>query len=439
VTVEDLLRTAADDLLADVRSTTDAERALDELVDRPARRRTPWLPLAAAVVVVLGLAAAVLMAVADDDGEPVTSGPTTGPSVPATTLPGPAPGVSEGLAITATPNRDLADGDEVRVTAEGLPSGPGLIELYMCAGDALARVPGMEACVGQPMQSLTAVEGRIETTYSVQQVIPLMEGLVDCARDAVPCSIGVAVNRPVDAAAPPTAGGPELVGVVGVAFAPLEPLADPVLTVTPAEDLEHGQVVTIAGEGFVGSVSRASLCAPPSADAADQRRCTAVALGEGDDFGANEVATDSRGRFSVDVPIWRAFPVLVDSRWEYVDCAEVACTLTLDQDRGEESARSSVPLDFATDPPTPEPPTMDVSPTTGLRPGDPVTITIRGLLPGAETYLYACTLDGGLVSGGCGQSTSLEPVVGEEDGEVTVTLPAVDPAQYGIDCSRFRS
>ena len=114
MTVEDLLRTAADDLLADVRTTTDPERALDDLVDRRPPRRAPWLPLAAAVVVVLAWPRRCSWPSPTTSGEPVTSGPTTGPSVPPTSLPGPAPGESEGLAITATPDRDLADGDRCR-------------------------------------------------------------------------------------------------------------------------------------------------------------------------------------------------------------------------------------------------------------------------------------------------------------------------------------
>jgi hypothetical protein len=426
VTVDDVLRTAADDLLADVRSTIDAESAHDRVVEHRPPRSVRGLSLAAALVVVLGVAAAVLVVTTDDGGEPVISGPTTGSSAPTTTAPaGPAPGEYEGLPVTVTPDDGLADGDTVHVTIDQLPLDEGGVELMMCTGDAMRLAPRTDDCAPiAPYETHPAVDGRLEVDLAVEQVVHVVEGEpVDCARDAVSCSIGITFDR---------TDHPELIGVAGVGFAPLEPLDEPVLTVTPADGLEHGQGVTIVGEGYVDPVEQATICAPPPGDVT---RCWSVPLG--DSLGG--IAPDDQGRFSVEATVWRAFPVLVDvtgvARWEIVDCAEVGCSLTVDTDL---QSAPPVALDFATDTPTPEPPTVEVSPTTGLRPGDPLTITIRGLAVGEETELFACALGGGLVAGDCGPAGSIEPVVGEEDGEVTVTVPAPDPGEYGAgaDCTQ---
>lgn len=428
MSIDEIMRDAARDLAAEVRAGVDASAALARVEAAGGRRRGtrgPWLLVAAVVLVVLGLGAAVLVALDDDDRQPVISG---GPELTTTTMDGPLPGESVGLETVVTPSVDLGDGDEVRVTTEGLPAEPGQVELMMCTGDAMERAPGTERCESAPLvEPITPTDGRIDTTFAVEQIVNLgAEGrVVDCAAAGARCAIGITINRPIDPARP-SDGGPELVGLVGVAFAPVESLGEPRLRVSPSEGLDHGQVVTLTGEGFVGSVAEANLCAPQSAGGS--RACAPVSL-VGDDDPVGELPTDERGRFTVDVQVWRSLTMSA----EIVDCAEVECALELVGEDG--TVAPPVRLGFDATTPTPQPPTLEVSPTTGLHPGDPVTITVRGLTPGVEAFLSACTLGGAVSPGGCGQSTSLEPVVGEEDDEVTLTLPAIDPLQYGQTCT----
>jgi hypothetical protein len=132
------------------------------------------------------------------------------------------------------------------------------------------------------------------------------------------------------------------------------------------------------------------------------------------------------------VRVWRMLAGL-GHLGDPVDCAAVTCTLELGGEDG--GVAPPVPLAFDDSVPAPPVPTLEVSPATGIRTGDPITITIRDLTPGVEAYLYACTLGGSVASDRCGQSTSLDPVTGEEDGVVELTIPAADPLQYGQTCT----
>lgn len=415
MTVDDVLRGAARDLLAEVRADTDAPAVLARIgTTRPRPRRGHVLAVAAALVVVLGVAAVV---VTRDGDDPVTAGP---PTTTSSTVAGPVPGESEGLAITVTPAEGLEDRDEVRVVVDGLLVGPGEhVELVMCAGDAMDAAPSGRGCQSPAViELLTPTAGRIDVPFTVERIVNLggTDGVVDCALPhPTGCAIGVTVNG-----RSPT-GAPELVGLVGVAFTPIGDEPDPSLTVEPATGLTHGQVVTVTGEGFIGPVGGALLCGPTP----ETVGCTRVALGEGI---GGDVPTEDGG-FRVEVPIWRAFRYDDD----LVDCAVVACTLSTMREDGRSTAL--VPLAFDATVPTPQPPTLEVSPTTGLHPGDPVTVTARGVVPGEEVLISACTLGTTGAGDECGQATSLATMVAGTDGVASITTPAADPLRYGQTCT----
>ncbi len=426
MTVDEILRGAAADLTAQVRSEVDVEAALDRLEAAPGRSRRPLVAVAAAVLVALALAAVVATATAgdgDDDADDVAVATTT--SVPLEVA-GPAPGVSEGLVITATPADGLVDDQEVRLVIEDVPDEEGLfVELAMCAGDVMAvaplegQSPDVDRCESSgELGEVVVGDGRAEATFPVDQVLNVgMDDPIDCARRAVRCAVGVFFNRGVPEGSGQEPLGPQLVGIVGVGFAPVGPPPELDVGVAPATGLEHGQVVTVEGEGFEGSVRGASLC-PPSTEV---DRCLPLAW-EGDSPG-DDLPTED-GRFSAEVAVWRTFPGPDGP----VDCAEVACTLVVAAEDGRTSP--PVPLRFAGGPP-PGALDLEVTPTTGLRPGYPVAVTVRGLVPGGEVWVEACLLD---AAGDCSFGMTLELLTADDEGVAMATVPAIDPAQYGQTC-----
>ena len=435
MTVDEILRGAAADLRADVDATVDAAAALDRVVAgrRPAPSRRPLLAVAAVLLVAVVVAAAVV-ALARDDGDDVASEPPPTTTVPAPTTPGPPAGESAGVPMTVAPATGLEDGDRVEVTADGLP--PDLqAGFVLCRADALLAEVGMDRCQFGPEREMAPdATGHLAGSVTAERLLTVGrdQGPVDCARE-VRCAVGVVVLIPEE----PPAGeeGTEVVrfelrGLVAVELVPQEPLAAPTVRVTPAEGLRHAQVVTITGEGFADPVNGASLCiaggSPGSGDG-----CTAVDLA--DPEAPRPPGVDRSGHFEVEVPVWRLVPLAgPGGQPGWADCAEVACTLTVPSGDGRVAA--PVPLAFDPDPAPPEVPTVRVSPTDGVRPGDPVTVTVEGLAEGQRAAVSACAVDPE-VPGRCSASTLLEIVEGGADGTASVTIPAVDPAAYGLDCT----
>jgi hypothetical protein len=417
MTVDEILRRAADDLVADVQATTDAPAALDR-VRAPRSAPHRWLPVAAALVVVLGLVA-LAAAVWSPDGQNVKSGPSfdARPSTP-----GPATGESAGLPMTVDPAAGLEDGDRVRVTAEGLPPGE-VTGFVLCPTDALVTGDGEGACQVTPAEDVVVDEaGHVEGRFVVERLLTVGDTRehVDCARD-VRCAVGVAVQLPLEQPDGSVAYRYELRGLVAIELAPQEALLDPTVSVTPTAGLRHGDTVTVAGEHFSGSVGTGMICSPePDGD------CAFVDLGD--------IPVGDAGSFEVEVPMWRAFPALgLDRGGEIVDCVEVACTLEVIGQDGRTS--NAVALDFDPDAPLPQALTVSVTPTTGIRPGDPLTVTVTGLEPGDEVYATLCGTDAS-VTGGCQVSSSFGTVMADAGGRAVATLAVGDPAEIGVDCTQ---
>lgn len=423
MTVDDLLRDAAATLHEDVRAGVDAPAALDRVVARPRRRR---LPLVAAAALLVALVAAAVVATADDDGEPVTSDGGPSSTAQPAIVGGPDPGEAVGLEITADPATGLAAGDRVRVTAEGLPSAD--VSVVLCAADARLR-DGIGRCdIELGGESIIGPDGRLEGTAVVKRQLALHDGtVIDCAVEGARCAIGVVGMTPTGEPEPD--GGTQmrldLLGLVGVAFTPAPPDPAPVLTVDPGEGIEHGEVVTISGIDFTGSVGHVDLCQ------AGGGPCTMVHLGGS--AGA-ELRTDDEGRFAVEIPLWRVFPANMTTTGDpsTVDCADRGCTVTVTDDVGRTSA--PVAVGFAAGP-APEPPTLEVDPATGLFPGAEQAVTVRGLAPGAEAVVLACSPQADAPERGCGRSTEIGTVVADDEGVGTTTVTAPRPESYGADCT----
>lgn len=417
MTVDDLLRRAATDLLDDVRAEVDPSAALDRVRAAPASRpRGRWSAVAAVVLVLAG-AVGVVVASSGDGGDDVHTDET-----PSTT----APLRSVGLPFTVTPRIDLRDGDEVRIRADDVAGGSD-VSVSLCGEEVLTPGADLGPCRTLEAQGEFPVtpDGVVDVdlTAVVRRASVLDDGsTLDCGDGTTRCAIALVAMVVDQVDGSRSTGHVELAGAVEVAFAEGPAPAVPEVAVDEDRGLVHGQEVTITGTGVVAKVAQMVVCAvgPPDAP------CVALSPPA-----AEQVATDADGAFTVAVQVWRRFgdgfggPV--------VDCAEVACELRVAGADGR--AAAPVPLGFDPSAPAPQPPRLEVTPTEGLRPGDPVTITVTGLAPGQVVALDACLLGGSAGPDRCGYTTGLDQITAGADGVAVTTVPAVDPQEWGVACT----
>lgn len=432
MTVDDDLRTAADRLLQDTRATVDSGAALDRTMEAGGRRpRAGWLA-AAVVLLVVGLAAVAVAGArtgdepdvaTDTTGAPTTDGPVDRPDVSGPAVGGPADGTASAqLPVTATPDTDLVEGQEVRVEGDGFtPGAP--VGVVMCVADALSSGTGSAGCDLTQIGAATVDgTGHAEGTIVVRRGIATTgAGWVDCAAGEVPC--GIAIGQVDDY---------DVSGLAPVTFAPQPPIPPLVLTVDPADDLVHGQTVTVTGEGFEpgASLPAAQQCVDgtpaPGASAYSGGQCLLSSLGA-----PGDAIVDDDGRFTLEVEVWRTVP----GPGGAADCAVDGCHIRMDE-RGRTAVAA---LHFDPEGPVPPAPTMTATPTTDLTPGDEVVVTVEGLPAGQAISVHGCgqLTEGGVVTeDGCPPAIALGEAVADEAGRVVVTVVAPDPAPYGVDCVR---
>lgn len=397
MTIDDVLRRAATDLLDEVRATTDTDTALTRTVAHRPRRPARWMAVAAAVLVVV-FAAGVIVTRGDGDDGVVTDTTTT--TVTVTT----------GPTITVSPATDLVDGQEVTVSVAGVEPNLLPVEVALCLDDVLTSLSRDSCAFDGEGATQADADGRAVLTVVVQRTV--VAGLGgpprDCAGSDGGCAIAVLAG-----------GDSEVVAATTLAFrAQDEPQPDPELTVSPDRGLRHGDTVRIEGTGFAGPIQGLALCR------ADDPECGTVP-NAGGMFGAD---SGPGGRLDLEERVWRVTPSYDGG--EALDCAEVDCVLRV---LGSDGRSQAVPLAFDASVPAPEAPVFTMMPSTGLRPGDPVRVQVGPLAPGSTAQMVACLLDG---AGQCAGAQGFgDTLVVDADGRIDVTIPAVDPAAFGVDCS----
>lgn len=426
MTIDDRLRSAAADLLEEVRATTDPEAALDRLgsttPSRGARRPARWMAVAAAAAVVVVAAAVVLVGAGADEGEELATDPTTTAPVSSTTTADPA----AGLAVTVSPSTDLVEGQEVVVAGTGFPS-DGSVAVVMCVADALSSGAGDAGCdLSQAGSAVVHPDGRVDGTIVLRRtIVTASSGWVDCAAGEVACA--VAVGQVEDHA---------VAALAPVAFAPQPAIAPLTLAASPAEGLQHGQTVTMTIDG-VGDLDESLVmfqqCAngAPDAGAAPYSGGPPCLMGNlGRPGEAPGVSLDASGRLTAEVTVWRTIP----DGDPPVDCADVGCYLRIDV-----AGRSATaPLAFDGSASAPPVPTMTAAPTSGLQVGDEVVVTVEGLAPGTTIEVFGCgqLMAGATIEDGCPPAASLGLATADGDGRVVVAVTAPDPSLYGVTCAR---
>ena len=412
-------RTAARRLQEHVLERVDVEQSLHSLgtVRQVPRRRL--LGVAAAVLLVTG-SVALLGQGADDERS----------RVDVDELPEVEPGVlrplgprdgrdSIQLPVTAEPNRDLRDGDVVTVSSPGFEPGE-QVGIVQCAREAGGDTPevrgGVDGCyVGGVQYAEADADGVATGTYTVRRVLTTpITGTVDCAAEAERCIVAMGAINDYD-----RSGGMAISFLGGG-----EPIDIPIVTVDPADELTDGQMVRVTGEGFVpAELVDLMVCSTDpsgcwmtgedvSLEAQDQR-------GEGDVPG---LRADAGGRIDGTIPVWRYLPG--PEAGSYIDCAVSACTLRV---MSQHASPPTVALGFQPGGTGPVAPSIAVTPTEGLAPGEEVVVQGAGFTPGGEVFVSLCVGPPGEVENrySCGSTDGGGHRV-EDDGTFAVDFELPD-------------
>jgi hypothetical protein len=330
-------------------------------------------------------------------------------------LTAPVAGAVDDPVVTVTPSTDLVDGDVVHVTVTGaLPFSEMFVGLCAAGDQSLTRCDGS---VGTART--TDSTGGQALDLNVEAVFQVSTGSgtedVDC-RVAPGCQVLLYTMRTDSSFAP--------IGIP-LGFRPDGPLLPPpTLVTTPASDLVDGQRIQVTGTGFVPQTAVAlAECRVPVTSDADCEQPTVFA----------SVAADG----TVSTP-FDLVAIVRPLREPAFDCRTTACALVGTRGLlGSDPRRTaSVPLDFASDAPLAPPPTLTVSPATGLRTGQAVTVTGSGFRADATFVLGECG-----VGPGTGFDRCYVPdfVFADGDGSFTRTLTVSAFARLGsgfVDCRR---
>lgn len=251
----------------------------------------------------------------DDPTEPVFDFPLAfDPAAPLTPPP----------SVTVTPNRDLVHLEQVTIQGEDRAIGEPL-EMRLCGPDS----NWYDACT-----SVGPAYTNLDGTFTAMPRLPVgfatSSGNVDCRTTPQPCQLLVSPNAlssrltRVDVHFDPE--GPD----------PVDPNAPPVITLTPAADLDHLESVQIDVKGFAPNTPfvRAELC---PLNAGTQADCTPLAGGQSDRAGKVTFILEVPAEFEKATP------------GDIADCrVEPGCHIVVTG--GEKRAESS-PLAFEPTPP----------------------------------------------------------------------------------------
>lgn len=198
-------------------------------------------------------------------------------------------------------------------------------------------------------------------------------------------------------------------------------LPPPALTVTPDTDLVDGQVVEVAGTGFIPGVSLGLAQCPAGETTIDD--CRFAGLAEVD--GGGVLSDDT------DVEVAASFPTTAED----VDCRVEACELVAATFAGGVLARAA--LAFDPDAPLRPSPTMRVRPQADLADGQVVQVDGEGFRATTTVVLVQCEDREPSTLEGC-MPTDAGVVEISADGDLTerVTVrAALRPIRGGVvDC-----
>ena len=247
-----------------------------------------------------------------------------------------------------TPAGPYAHGQSVTVRADGLVWAAYATVIQCAAG------PVDPSHCDQGTERYVYLEDgdAAELTMRVLAVIDTTSGPVDC-REVGACELVVVSASSLD---------PARTARVPLLFDPATEVVPPVLVVTPAEDLVHGQTITATGSGFTDDFLQFSQCA---------------AVGDGPEtciWLPGFAEPSPAGTFTAEVRVSAFVPTPAGE----VDCRDpdAPCVLVASSSRPDSSRAGRAPLRFDPDTPLPPPPSITVTPSTDL--AEEAALTVAG-------------------------------------------------------------
>ena len=268
--------------------------------------------------------------------------------------------------ITVAPTTGLLDGEVLTVSGRGVANGgPGVVEVQQCR----TRRTGEFACGETEVFGLYFENGTFDLTVPASALLDLLKGPYDCRPAAGRCELRVRLYD--------FTGG-SLRRTFALTFDPDAPFAEPpTLTVTPSTNLVDHQTLTAEGTGFAPDSNVLVTECPANAQAIDA--CDSNAFFQAD--------TDSAGSFSIPV----ATSTLIDGGSVEADCRTSGCMFVASSTHGFDTrTTATAPITFdpagAIDPP----PSITVTPATGLVGGQTVTVHGDHFTPFQSAFLFEC-------------------------------------------------
>jgi virginiamycin B lyase len=333
----------------------------------------------------------------------------------------------EARAITVTPDTGLVDGQTITVSGTGF-TGQSELAFYQCAGPS-----GLEDCrrvLAADDSVPVANDGTFWGSGRVRAVFTDNGTTHDCRVEA--CTLAVDYVFRIDSASgrpsPEATGTPEgddfPLAKAPIAFDPAGPLLPPpVLTATPDTGLVDGQSVDVAGTGYTpDSTVRLTLCPTASTSIAD---C---------DFSGPfpvELQADATGAIATTVEVVTR---VVGFDEGPVDCRTTSCSVVTFEDELPGDRRGEAALTFDPSAPLRPPPTVSVSPSTGLVDGQVVRIQGDGFRPHAGMFVDQCRDDGTDDPWDCRLFGAYREADADGHLDATLTLRLTFDGERRIDC-----
>jgi hypothetical protein len=288
-------------------------------------------------------------------------------------------------ALSGTPSRQLADSDVVAVTGRNVEAGDWSIA--QC-GRAFLDDPtaGQAAALCGASQPVTlGADGSFTASLVVHDPLTPSGG-----GDGVACGGPGCVIVLTSAAVPVGAS-------FGISFGPVT------LTADPDHDLVNGSSVALAVSGATPGDLLLYQCATPVGDTVSASRCVGVI----------SIVVGDTGSASGPV---QALTKLEDAE-PPIDCRLVPCIFAA-FDSDHQLVAQTGPLSFR------PPPTMTLSPATGLLEGTLMNVTVDNLAPNTTYWLQRCTPT-------LCDSTQ-QPATSGADGKLAATVPASQRVHGGF-------
>ncbi len=204
-------------------------------------------------------------------------------------------------------------------------------------------------------------------------------------------------------------------GSLGLLGAPTASASStPTLTITPNTGLTSNEAVTIAGSGFAPGASLAAVECIGTATTTTGCNLNAIA----------PIGVSSSGTFSMSFYV-QTGPI--GSGTCGTSATDTHCLIAVGTLAG--TLVASGPITFAVPSSTPAGPSITVSPSTGLKNGDTVTITGSGFTPGDSLYALEC-LATATSAAGC-NAAGATPITANSDGTLPSTTFKVTTGTIG--------